>query len=370
MGGADPNPSEQRIQEVEPLQSLVPYAPAPAPPAKRGSALGFFKRMTGLGGSASSLQRIDEKMSQAPSKVDISSIVAGCTVHLINDVEEMLAQCAEVGIGPENDDLRQAAIGTPLKVLEKDPTDGTVCCRIDGVGDLWFAVGALSRVEHLGDDSTTVSEKSVPALPTGGTEALQRRCSELEQELVDGHRTVEEALKAVAELERRLRKTQELKKEAATKFLSTKKKAIGLAKENKQQNELLRSGVMRLEQVSAKRDEYHDLVKKMLEENKKLQLKWEEGKKGSAVAVSTSMLEMQIRQTREETQQARDTALDASQVLLERIEELIDKCANSSKVNPDIATALRRAQRQPSDGQKQLVQYAPPKRRSDGLHDL
>lgn len=275
---------------------------------------------------------------------DLSSLT-GQTAVLLSDANAAIELCRKAGIGPEHDELRRAAAGSQVQVLQVDFADGTVQCRVPGVGDVWFAAGALAperrKTEDGEEKSTTISEKSAPG-PT--IEGLERRAIELEQELEVGRQTVQEAFLAVSELEQRLRKSQQMQQESHSKFGELKSKAQYMSKDNKKAQDVLRQKVGKLEAIGSKRDEYYDLVKKMLKENKDLQSQLAETQsqvrqqQNGNSQVNTSALERQIRQVRQETRQGEQTAADAAKVLANRIDELIRRCITD---RPAIADALR-----------------------------
>merc|ERR1719159_718908 len=102
--------------------------------------------------------------------------------------------------------------------------------------------------------------------------------------------------------------------EANKKFQDMKKAGANLSKENKKAHDVLRQKVAKLEAMGSKRDEYYDLVKKMLEENKDLQSQLGQAqstiREQSIPGANTGALERQIRQVRQQTQQAEETAAD------------------------------------------------------------
>merc|ERR1719213_508113 len=77
----------------------------------------------------------------------------GGTLQLLAVEDLVLKACRDSGITPTYDQLRKQAVGRHVQVVARD-ADGTVLCRIPGVGEVWFAATAFvpTLVRHVKDD--------------------------------------------------------------------------------------------------------------------------------------------------------------------------------------------------------------------------
>jgi len=236
--------------------------------------------------------------------------------------EDVLLACREAGISSDNDGLRVASAGKVVRVLQRDALDNTVLCKVPGVGEVWFAIGALlthanlppvtdapltsalksnnddlrqaltlgdvEHVEHwevaipeerplLENYATSLASSSTGTLGPGfrlgaevSNQELQGKAEGLAVELRAGRQTVTEALAAVSDLQWRLLQEHEEKGKAVAKFQLLRQKVLALTKENRR---LLDESYLqdeRINTVAASKDEYFNTVHTMMDENKAL----------------------------------------------------------------------------------------------------
>lgn len=76
----------------------------------------------------------------------LKQVEIGGTLYVLDDADAVLAACREAGIGMEHDRHRVEAVGMAVCALGKDPSDKTVKVNVPALGNMWFALGALSKV--------------------------------------------------------------------------------------------------------------------------------------------------------------------------------------------------------------------------------
>lgn len=237
-------------------------------------ALAALDSSTTPGGSRPGLLKIMKNFSGresgAGSKV-APDVHEGGTLQLLPDEGQLLKACRDAGITTTYDALRKAAVGRHVQVVTRDE-DGTVLCRIPGVGEVWFASSCFvpTIVRHVKDDhvhddaSTALSDRS-------GSEALERRAAELEQEVVHGKEVVEECLQALKTLHDDLMKMKAEKKKGIEKFQQYRHQAVALQRGNVAEKERFKECQARVKEVTSERDNYFEQVKKLVKENQDLE---------------------------------------------------------------------------------------------------
>ncbi len=112
----------------------------------------------------------------ASGRRNLPQITVGGNAELLADEHYVIDACRKAGIDSQNDDLRRAAVGRVVKVLERDDWDGTVRCQVPGVGLVWFAMGCFAArgkddAHRIEEGSTTVSDSCGYAAPSPMTYA-------------------------------------------------------------------------------------------------------------------------------------------------------------------------------------------------------
>jgi len=201
--------------------------------------------------------------------------------RVVNDEAAVMAACHTAGIGAENDHMRIRALGKVVRIMQNDPVDKTVKCRVPGVGDTWFGLGALSQLRPCvieedtkkGSSEAGISASSEEVAGQQAHEEVMRRIGDLETEKRIGQQTVTEAINAVSELKWQQVKEKTDRAKLQQKILGLKKKMVSRAKEHR----LLAQEAVRQEErlaiLSQSKDEYKELVINLREEHKKLQEK-------------------------------------------------------------------------------------------------
>jgi len=206
---------------------------------------------------------------------------------ILHDEDAVLSACRMADIGDTQDHLRRRSLGQLVRILENDEVDMTVKCQVPGVGDVWFAVGALAHAsvsdheannddfpELERDGARPSSDAGVSLGSSGSAEAelddIVLRTGEVEHELQMGHQTVSEAFTAISELEWRLLREDEEKAKVASKFQLLKQKVVSLTRESQRLMADAQEQDKRLDTVSASRDEYKELVQTLRDENQRL----------------------------------------------------------------------------------------------------
>jgi len=245
------------------------------------------------------------------------TLATGTSIHeisewsvkqILEDEATVLEACRAAHIGHENDSLRRNSLGRMVRVLQVDASDSSVKCRVPGVGDVWFGLGALTHVRPLTMAPTSApkplrssadsdgwgqtgaiaashggeGESGARFIERGGAPALgkrhspgnsssagltqegyQRKANDLEADLQVGRQSVTEALAAVEELERRLLREQREKAKLDEKMQLLKQQvasmgrdSVKLMKEAKRQEE-------RHSVIESSRKEYYELVQMM-----------------------------------------------------------------------------------------------------------
>jgi hypothetical protein len=194
----------------------------------------------------------------------------GGTLQLLSDEAVLLKACRDAGISSTYDHLRKQALGRHVQVVTRDD-DGTVMCRIPGLGDVWFAATAFvptirNKEDHYHEDgSTTLSDRS-------GTEALDRRAQELDQEVGHGKEVVEECLQALKHLHDDLMKMKADKRRGIEKFQQYRHQAVALQRGNVAEKERFKECQARVKEVTSERDNFFEQVKKLVKENHDLEV--------------------------------------------------------------------------------------------------
>eukprot|EP00746_Dinoflagellata_sp_MGD_P145113 gnl/MRDRNA2_/MRDRNA2_77764_c0_seq1.p1 gnl/MRDRNA2_/MRDRNA2_77764_c0~~gnl/MRDRNA2_/MRDRNA2_77764_c0_seq1.p1 ORF type:complete len:1096 (+),score=233.83 gnl/MRDRNA2_/MRDRNA2_77764_c0_seq1:65-3352(+) len=275
---------------------------------------------------------------------NLEEVIEGMMAVILDDVDKVLKACRDAGIGVENDALRRATCGTEVQVLEKDAHDNTVKIRVPGVGDLWYGFQALGPVpdENAHGSSSTLGSETVNAQQESA--ALERRIQELEGDLRAGRQTVSEALMAVSELEWRLHQTHEARRQVKGKFELLKKKMVVLHKENKRLQESISEMEQKIEAVSGSKNEYFELVRKMVDENQELKLKITDAQKTAASGGERSAGESQNRNL----QRTLEIRLDDALAERSRVEEsTVRAYQNLAQRVQEIALALEHSKGAP-----------------------
>lgn len=252
-------PLDQSLVEVEEDQYTIAGGEAMVAGGKKGPGLlGIMKHFSGREGG----------IGQSKVAADMHE---GGTLQILADETLVLKACRDAGIAPTYDHLRKQAVGRHVQVKERD-VDGTVLCRIPGVGEVWFAATAFvpSLIRHAKDepaaedDSTAVSDRS-------GSEALDRRAQELEQDVGHGKEVVEECLGALKTLHDDLMKMKADKRKGVEKFQQYRHQAVALQRGNVAEKERFKECQARVKEVTSERDNYFEQVKKLVKENHELE---------------------------------------------------------------------------------------------------
>lgn len=199
----------------------------------------------------------------------VQTLVPGGQAQLLADEHLVLSACRAAGISPKYDALRRMALGKVMRVMKRDESDGTVLCKLDGVGDVWFAVSAFAPTMNKGTTAADESSKETP----GGSHENERRYKELEQELQVGKETVSLGIQTLNELNARLENIRNTKRRGIEKFQEKRREAVLLSRENRERRTRWQEGQTRLKTVTQKRDEYFERVKTLVEENRDLERK-------------------------------------------------------------------------------------------------
>jgi len=197
----------------------------------------------------------------------VQTLVPGTSAQLLADEHLVLSACRAAGISPKYDALRRTALGRVMKIVERDERDGTVLCKLEGVGSVWFPVAAFTPKTNgeTTEESTTVSAGS-------GLES-ERKLQELEQELQVGKDTVSLGIQTLNELHARLEIIRNTKKRGVEKFQEKRREAVLLSRENRERRARWQEGQARLKGLTVERDEYFERVKTLVEENRELEMK-------------------------------------------------------------------------------------------------
>lgn len=253
------------------------------------------------------LHHVDAKKSLRPEQAEHMTLDAmqaevlaetpDCTVRVVlEDEDTVLAACRDAGIGPENDRNRIRALGKPVRLMQKDVRDSTVKCRVPGIGDIWFGVGALGQlrprepgevvkdalVEKVEDKRTSVDtaehdsnyNMSIASSEVGESDkqTLLRRAHELEKDKFMAQQTVHEAINGVSELRWQQVKEKTDRSKLHAKVQGLKKKCISRARELRRLKQESVRQQERLDIVKTSRDEYMELVQNLRAE----QFRWRE----------------------------------------------------------------------------------------------
>eukprot|EP00746_Dinoflagellata_sp_MGD_P162963 gnl/MRDRNA2_/MRDRNA2_90744_c0_seq1.p1 gnl/MRDRNA2_/MRDRNA2_90744_c0~~gnl/MRDRNA2_/MRDRNA2_90744_c0_seq1.p1 ORF type:complete len:1192 (-),score=272.92 gnl/MRDRNA2_/MRDRNA2_90744_c0_seq1:74-3649(-) len=212
----------------------------------------------------------------------LDQVSKGLMVYVLESSSEVLKACHQAGINTQNDHMREQAIGLAVEVLDKDGHDDTCKCRVPGVGDLWFSIKALAQAK---DDQEMVKKQFAETLRKQGREdgeedeelpdieELEREVEDLEAELASGKSTMSEAMMAVSELEYRLHQAHEERHDGTRSFKAMKQRLQAVQKESKELRGKIQETEQKIHTVSASRNEYFDLVRKMVEDNTDLKTK-------------------------------------------------------------------------------------------------
>jgi len=204
---------------------------------------------------------------------------------VLKDNVAVKAACRAAGIGPENDRLRSKALGKVVRILHKDVKDRTIKCRVPRIGDLWFGLGALCQLRpkttkdekkkkkvESGDSGKGSSEGGMSvSSETGHHEEVLRKIYDLETEKRIGQQTVTEAINAVSELKWQQVKEKTERSKLHQKILGLRKKLVSRAREHRRLAQEATRQEERLNILTGSRDEYMELVRSLLEEQRKWQ---------------------------------------------------------------------------------------------------
>mmetsp|Transcript_237 Transcript_237/g.764 ORF Transcript_237/g.764 Transcript_237/m.764 type:complete len:439 (-) Transcript_237:361-1677(-) len=104
-----------------------------------------------------------KELQEGPVEVPLRSlddVKLGDSLRVLHDVATVLGACRAAGLeGDAEEATWRASAGRQVQVLALDPIDGTLECRVPGVGDVWLAPAALIRLslprerplEHVGE---------------------------------------------------------------------------------------------------------------------------------------------------------------------------------------------------------------------------
>jgi len=253
--------------------------------------------------------------------------------RVLQDEAAVVRACRVCAIGAENDEQRARSLGEAVRILQKDARDNTVKCRVPGIGDIWFGLGALSQLRPLAiadadyseargkkdrfrettydTDRESHSGMSVSSETDGKqhAEEVLKRIYEMEIERRIGQQTVTEAINAVSELKWQQVKEKTDKSKLHQKILGLRKKLVSRAREHRRLSQEASRQEERLGILTQSRDEYMDLVSNLGKEKKKLEdrLKMLGMTDGGPLA-----LEDQEPPSREERDDARSRERDAA----------------------------------------------------------
>lgn len=204
----------------------------------------------------------------AVGRQHVPDIVEGGQAEVLGDERLVMEACRRAGIDTQSDELRRAAIGRVVNVIDRDDRDGTCRVQVPGVGFVWLAVAAFAarpRDPHIG------SQGDAP-----DSAATAERAEELNRELEVGNQTVAEAMEAVKELQERLQKTRDDKVKRVQRFHELRQKAVALSKENHAQKQRLAQDQAKLRKTTVERDKLFDQAKAFAEENQEFEAKAQE----------------------------------------------------------------------------------------------
>jgi hypothetical protein len=193
--------------------------------------------------------------------------------------------------------------------MAKDYTDETVKLQVPGVGEVWFGIQAMAKIQTHRDQAAI---HGINIKPPGGDVALAKArikdrhakpvqfqvgvsgrqamkaqvakrsqddrkdymillqfAKELQDEIRVGRQTVAEAEAAKRELERKLEQEHQRKADLARRFMTLKKRLVHLNAESKRYEERVKLYDLG-QQPGTSKDEYYRLVQAMIMDNQQL----------------------------------------------------------------------------------------------------
>lgn len=190
----------------------------------------------------------------------VPDVAEGYQAEVLANTELVMDACRRAGLDTKTDELRAAAVGRTVNVIERDDRDGTCRVHVPGVGLVWLAIAAF-EARPRGPEITT----------SDAAKDSSEREQELRRELKMGRETVAEAMEAVKELQERVRVSREDKAKRVKRFQDLRHKAVALSKENLAQKQRLAQDTAKLRKTTVERDKFFDLAKALVEENQELE---------------------------------------------------------------------------------------------------
>jgi len=224
-----------------------------------------------------------EDQDGADTKVEDLSV--GTEVQVLKELRRVVTVCQDAGLARENNDVRKMCAGRRGIVMRVDRVDNTVQVDVEGIGELWLAVGAIELVPDEEEEvKKEMEERAKKAeerrqrqerqtlyeTKLAQAEELRKQVAMMEKTVQKVYTTVDEGKKMLGDLRSRVDRQLISKEKSRRMIASLEEKKKSLLKEGYHLGNEAKKAMDALNSGATTRDNYMGVLQQLSNEQQEL----------------------------------------------------------------------------------------------------